>query len=94
MDPTTGQQDGDGETPTDRQKREYVEAQEYLKSGVAQIMEHFDSITIVATRYRGDASFRWAVGGGCFYARHAALEETFIRSQQVMTQMKNPQKPG
>lgn len=68
----------------EREKPREAPGVELLESHAARLMEHFDSVQIVATRFSGESQetdvFR--AGGGNYYARLGSMKEWLINEEE------------
>lgn len=57
---------------------------ELLEAHAARIMEHFDSVQIVATRFDGESQTTdvFRAGGGNYYARLGSMKEWLINEEE------------
>lgn len=55
-----------------------------LDAHAAGLMEHFDSVQIIATKRLGGSTVNAASGGGNFYARYGSVREWLIRQDEMV----------
>jgi hypothetical protein len=63
-----------------------------VKQHSAQLMEHFDSVQIICTKYDGDTTVRLSWGGGNHYARTGSVIE-WLDSQTDTEDQDDEQRP-
>lgn len=71
-----------------------IEDCKLLDNSVAVLMEHFDTVQIVATRHGIDGTCCAARGAGNIYARAASIREWLVKDNEESRQMMRPRENG